>query len=207
MTLQRCRSFLYFPVGELIFRFQWFSVESNSVSIYRDIARERESIIQLAGAPKVSVGQPHSEHASVWQEEQPAFYTQRDAQAHTLLFLTPPSTRLCICSLISMHAVTPTAHYRQGRRVPDGRWNVEGVTLPQDPLSKVLLKRGNELICIFLLKHAEWWRNVSCYIIPFSWVCPQACLQALHSSENTCTAPIKIRASDKSFQSLSKGID
>lgn len=84
---------------------------------------------------------------------------------------------------------------------------MEGVTLPQDPLSKVLLKRGNELICILLLKHAEWWRNVLCYIIPYSWVCPQACLQALNSSENTCMAPIKIHTSDKSFQWLSKEID
>lgn len=140
-------------------------------------------------------------------KEQPTFYTHRYTGTVTHTSFLHPNTLLCIASLISMHAATPTAHYRQSRRMSDGRRNVEGVTLPQDPLSKVLLKRGNELICIFLLKHAEWWRNVSCYVIPFSWVCPQACSQALHSSENTCMAPIKIHASDKSFQSLSKGID
>lgn len=131
------------------------------------------------------------------------FYTQ----AQTPLVPYTPNSLLCICSLISMHTVTPTAHYRQTWCRVDGRRNVEGVTLPQDPLSKVLLKRGNELICIFLLKHAEWWRKASCYIMPSSWVCPQACSQALHSTENTCVAPIKIHASDKSFQRLSKDID
>lgn len=84
----------------------------------------------------------------------------------------------------------------------DGRRTEEGVTLPQDPLYKILLEEGNKLICIFLLKHTAAESFLLHYAIWSSWVCPQACSQTLEGTENTCMAHTKIYALDKSFQNL-----
>lgn len=100
------------------------------------------------------------------------------------------------------HPMLPKAHYKQNWRMGDGRRTEEGVTLPQDPLSKILLEEGNKLICIFLLKHTAVESFLLHYAIWSSWVCPQACSQALDGTENTCMAHTKMYTLDKFFQSL-----
>lgn len=67
----------------------------------------------------------------------------------------------------------PKAHYKQNWQMADGRRTDKGVTLPQDPLSKILLEEGNTLICIFLLKHAAAESFLLHYAIWSSWVCPR----------------------------------
>lgn len=85
---------------------------------------------------------------------------------------TPPSFSLLTQLLITMHLLShllcsqstapsppPTAHTAgsaekdsNGERQPG---TLKGLLCPGTPLSEVVLKSGNELICIFPLKHAE----------------------------------------------------
>lgn len=103
-----------------------------------------------------------------------------------LLQLSPPPQLLItmhllshlLCSQSIAPSSPPTAHAAgsagKDSNVERQPGTVKGLLCPGTPLSEVVLKSGNELICIFPLKHAEQLRSVSRYQVPSSLVCPEA---------------------------------